>query len=103
MVSAEQFPNEIWLEIFGHLPEWPNFDLPTFLCTLALTCKRFKRISRPLLFTHFKFRPYGIVHGFGMKLLPADEEDIAKVMERLEFWCSDEIAPHVRSCEITPR
>ncbi|KAJ7725409.1 hypothetical protein B0H14DRAFT_3002961 [Mycena olivaceomarginata] len=77
MSPREQVPYELWLEIFRSLP-------PDALEHLSLTCTKFKAISRPHLFNEFYFRPY------------------KSAMERLEFWCSDEIAPHVRSCVIAP-
>ncbi|KAJ6506789.1 hypothetical protein C8R45DRAFT_970574 [Mycena sanguinolenta] len=95
MVSATQFPNEIWLEIFGHLP---RLTLPT----LALTCTRFKSMSWQLLFTHFDFHPYAVKGGSSSKSLPSRDE-VSQSQKRLEFWFSDEIAHHVRSCKIAAR
>ncbi|KAJ6506788.1 hypothetical protein C8R45DRAFT_1208777 [Mycena sanguinolenta] len=91
MVSPTQFPDETWLEIFRYAS---RVTLPG----LSLACKRFKCISRPLLFSHFDFHPYAIIHG-GM-LLPS-RLDVLYALDRLEFWTSDGIAPHVRSCKIS--
>jgi hypothetical protein len=65
-----------------------------------LTCTKFKAISRPHLFNEFYFRPYKSGGTDGILLPPTTE--VNRAMERLEFWCSDEIAPHVRSCVIAP-
>ncbi|KAJ6506791.1 hypothetical protein C8R45DRAFT_970577 [Mycena sanguinolenta] len=93
--SWEQVPNEVWLDIFRLLPR-DNFE------TLSLTSTNFKDISRPLLFTHFKFRPYAFHSRQRETVLFPTDTKITASFDRLDFWCSDEIARHVRSCEITP-
>ncbi|KAJ7798848.1 hypothetical protein B0H14DRAFT_2904883 [Mycena olivaceomarginata] len=93
MSPREQVPYELWLEIFRSLP-------PDALEHLSLTCTEFKAISRPHLFNEFYFRPYKSGGTDGILLPPTTE--VNRAMERLEFWCSDEIAPHVRSCVIAP-
>ncbi|KAJ7303066.1 hypothetical protein DFH08DRAFT_57004 [Mycena albidolilacea] len=94
MSPREQVPYELWLEIFRSLP-------PVALKHLSLTCTEFKAISRPHLFNEFYFRLYKSCGADGILLLPTTTE-VNRAMERLEFWCSDEIAPHVRSCVIAP-
>ncbi|KAJ7304857.1 hypothetical protein DFH08DRAFT_976457 [Mycena albidolilacea] len=93
MGLREQVPNELWLEIFRSLP-------PDALKNLSLTYTKFKGISRPLLFNEFHFHPYASGQRDDI-LLPGPTE-VNQSMERLEFWCSDEIAPNVRSCTMTP-
>ncbi|KAJ6498913.1 hypothetical protein C8R45DRAFT_821665, partial [Mycena sanguinolenta] len=85
-----QIPNELLLEIFRSLS---RHTIPA----LSLTCKKFKDISRPFLFAHLSFQPYS-VRGDVILLPPSIVVD--RALECLEFWTSDEIAPHVRSCTI---
>ncbi|KAF8206877.1 hypothetical protein K438DRAFT_1483360, partial [Mycena galopus ATCC 62051] len=89
MGFQERVPNELWLEIFRSLPR-------DTLKALSLTS--FKGISRPLLFTHLDFHPYTLYSG-EVVLLPRKTE-VNRSLERLDFWSSDEIARHVRSCNI---
>ncbi|KAF7376500.1 L-aminoadipate-semialdehyde dehydrogenase [Mycena sanguinolenta] len=91
-MSMRQVPNELLLEIFRSLPRHT-------ITALSLTCRKFKDISRPFLFTHLHFHPYS-VRDDAILLPPSIVVDGA--LECLEFWTSDEIAPHVRSCKITP-
>ncbi|KAF7341841.1 L-aminoadipate-semialdehyde dehydrogenase [Mycena sanguinolenta] len=95
MSSREQVPDEVWSEIFCLLPR-DNLE------ALSLTSSNFKDISRPLLFAHFKFHPYAF-HGrqTDIVLLPSEAE-ITSSLNRLDFWASDGIARHVRSCQIIP-
>ncbi|KAJ7052081.1 hypothetical protein C8F01DRAFT_998739, partial [Mycena amicta] len=86
-----QLATEIWLEILAELPRdsLPSVTLSNHhLCTL----------SQPLLFTHFEFHPYAI-GGMDQILLP-ETHDIEHSLERLAFWCSPRIAPHVRTCVV---
>ncbi|KAJ7315671.1 hypothetical protein DFH08DRAFT_1039335 [Mycena albidolilacea] len=88
MDLRDSVPDDIWLEI-THLEALKN---------LSLTAPIFRRLSRPTLFTHFHFHPYTL--GVYYRRPPADkfEESLA----RMSFWCSDEIAPLVHFCKITP-
>ncbi|KAJ7505907.1 hypothetical protein B0H11DRAFT_361536 [Mycena galericulata] len=92
MSSRERVPNELWLEIFRYLH-------PTYLQDISLTHHRFKNLSRRLFFAHLDFRPYDI-NPYKSIFLP--RADIKRSLERLDFWFSDEIAPFVRSCSISP-
>ncbi|KAJ6527038.1 hypothetical protein B0H19DRAFT_1243334 [Mycena capillaripes] len=88
-----QVPTELWVEAFSNL----SFDT---LKDVSLTNRAFCRATRPLLFTHFDFHPYTL--GPDRAPLPLEDAEVARNLERLEFWTSDEIAPFVRSCDITP-
>ncbi|KAJ7840149.1 hypothetical protein B0H13DRAFT_2101217 [Mycena leptocephala] len=85
--------NELWLEIFNYLPRDTLKDI-------SLAHHNFCRITRPLLFAHFDFHPFALGPN-GTLFLPSAAE-VAISLERLEFWSSDEIAPLVRSCDLTP-
>ncbi|KAJ7480675.1 hypothetical protein FB451DRAFT_1446646 [Mycena latifolia] len=91
---GSRVPNELWLEIFDHLP------LDTIEC-LSLTSRTFSPLTRPFLFAHFDFHPYASRMVNGVFALPSAEE-VEQSLERLAFWASPEIAPFVRSCDITP-
>ncbi|KAJ7659051.1 hypothetical protein DFH06DRAFT_1194950 [Mycena polygramma] len=86
-------PDELWLEVFSNLPRGVLKDV-------SLTYPTFRRLTRTLLFSHFDFHPYAL--GADSALLLPPEPELAILMERLNFWCSDEIAPLVRACDITP-
>ncbi|KAJ7149183.1 hypothetical protein C8R43DRAFT_1007425 [Mycena crocata] len=86
-----EVPNELWLEIFRNLPR-------ASLRNISLTDRYFSGISRPLLFTTFDFHPYAVSAGSDLPFHTAT----TKSMERLNSWCSAEIAPLVRSCNISP-
>ncbi|KAJ7132650.1 hypothetical protein C8R46DRAFT_1140473 [Mycena filopes] len=92
-MSAQKVPNELWLEVFANLSRDTLKDI-------SLTYRAFCRISRPLIFTHFDFHPYCIASN-DVLLLP-EQEHVDAALERLNFWLSNEIAPYVRSCTITP-
>ncbi|KAJ6476462.1 hypothetical protein C8R47DRAFT_1323592 [Mycena vitilis] len=93
MGSHEPIPNELLLEILRHLPTYDRETLRNF----SLACRAFRCVSRPRLFAHFYFPAYR--EGSGL-LLPSPT-GVDCCLERLSFWCSPEIAPFVRSCEIT--
>ncbi|KAF7289154.1 hypothetical protein MIND_01376400 [Mycena indigotica] len=81
-------PSEIWLEIFNRLP---LESIPS----IFMTNRTFSVLARPLRFSHFNFMP------FTSSLLEYHIPTPAEP-ERLEFWCSERIAPLVRSCPIRP-
>ncbi|KAJ7842818.1 hypothetical protein B0H14DRAFT_1022468 [Mycena olivaceomarginata] len=85
MPDMKDVPDEIWTEIFNHLPR-------NALMQVHLTQRRLRAISRPLLFRQFHFHPQS--HN-GTSL------DIAS--QRLQFWVSSEISPLVRRCCVGPR
>ncbi|KAF8176224.1 hypothetical protein K438DRAFT_1847144 [Mycena galopus ATCC 62051] len=78
--SREEVPDELWLSIFHGL-------LPDTLKAISLSSQKFKALSRPLLFNHVTFH-------FGLRPFPLS-------LQCMDFWCSDEIAPHVRSCKLS--
>ncbi|KAJ7107728.1 hypothetical protein C8R44DRAFT_986882 [Mycena epipterygia] len=90
-----QVPNELWLEVFHHLPRDALKDV-------SLARRTFCCLSRPLLFTDFDFHPYAIAVNSARALCLPSAEEIERSLERLHFWCSTDIAPLVRSCRITP-
>ncbi|KAJ7059119.1 hypothetical protein C8F01DRAFT_1370725 [Mycena amicta] len=91
---------EIWLEIAQILPR-------NVLANLSLTNRRFRALSKALLFAHFKFHPYArrtesfIPRWHEEPRIP-DALGLRQTLERLEFWYSDAIAPLVRTCLVSP-
>ncbi|KAJ7776899.1 hypothetical protein DFH07DRAFT_798134 [Mycena maculata] len=99
MSPPEHVPEELWLEVFRHLPLDTLRDVST-------TSHIFGRLSRPFLFSHLDFHPYATRpyarHGFASHVLLLPEAaEVERVLERLNFWSSAGIAPFVRSCSIT--
>ncbi|KAF8142189.1 hypothetical protein K438DRAFT_2030208 [Mycena galopus ATCC 62051] len=86
MDLRHRFPDELWLEVLAFLP-------PYGLRSLSSTSRAFHDLARPYGFTEFKLYPY-----------PYDREPtkshLAEALERVSFWSSPKIAPHVRSCTI---
>ncbi|KAJ7073886.1 hypothetical protein C8F01DRAFT_1010053 [Mycena amicta] len=83
---------ETWLEILQKLPRGS-------IVQVSLTNHRFRTLSIPLLFAHFKFHPYALnSNGY---LLP-EATHLQAAYRRLEFWSSEPIARHVRSCHVEP-
>ncbi|KAJ7135799.1 hypothetical protein C8R44DRAFT_729354 [Mycena epipterygia] len=95
---SDRLPTELWLEVFHNLPQrYPKGRLKR----LSLACRTFHRTARHL-FADFDFHPYTSVGlGYDHLRLPSPEK-IDSTLERLNFWCSDEIATLVRSCENDP-
>ncbi|KAJ7727538.1 hypothetical protein DFH07DRAFT_1066520 [Mycena maculata] len=86
MLSLE-LPPELWLQIFPHLHR-------NSLSSVSAVCHRFHAISSPLLFARFQYRP-------GVSLEGSMRGSIlTRELERLAFWSSERIAPHVRTCFI---
>ncbi|KAJ7719431.1 hypothetical protein DFH07DRAFT_314177 [Mycena maculata] len=85
-------PNELWLEVFENLPR-------DSLRQLSLTHTKFKGLSRTLLFAHLDFKPYAYTRE---GLMLPHQAGIDSRMQRLDFWASDEIAPLVRTCRLSP-
>ncbi|KAJ7448684.1 hypothetical protein B0H11DRAFT_2080306 [Mycena galericulata] len=79
-----RFPNELWLEICTYLPL-------EALRNLSSTHRALYALTRVLGFTEFKLYPYPYDYNPPQALLEA-------ALERLEFWFSPKVAPHVRSC-----
>ncbi|KAJ7505895.1 hypothetical protein B0H11DRAFT_2272646 [Mycena galericulata] len=92
MSAHERVPNELWIEVFRCLSR-------ASLQNVSLTHHKFRNLSRRLLFAHLDFHPYYI--GPNNSFLVPNVE-IERSSERLDFWFSDEIAPFVRSCSISP-
>ncbi|KAF8155349.1 hypothetical protein K438DRAFT_1777705 [Mycena galopus ATCC 62051] len=85
MDFKEKFPNELWLEVFSYLP----LDA---LRSLSSTQRALRDIARPLGFTNFQLCPHDHLH----RHTPSQGQ-LDDAMERLRFWSSPEMAPHVRS------
>ncbi|KAJ7208287.1 hypothetical protein GGX14DRAFT_633924 [Mycena pura] len=89
------FSNELLLRIFVHL------DRRT-LRSVALANRTFSRLARTILFSHFAVSRY-ITCLKKHKNDPVSASQLLQLSRYLDFWTSEEIAPHVRSCEISPQ
>ncbi|KAJ7479339.1 hypothetical protein B0H11DRAFT_2423482 [Mycena galericulata] len=99
-----ELPPELWLYIFeesslDHLPQ------------IQSVCRLFRNVSRPLLFSEVKFiigeRDEADTESLGSSNLDDldseilhPQQDFRREFEKLEFWTSETISPHVRSCDI---
>ncbi|KAJ7112820.1 hypothetical protein C8R43DRAFT_133510 [Mycena crocata] len=94
MSLSDRLPNELLLEVFTHLPQ-------TDLKPVSSTCHTFWVLSRPTIFSHFRFNPNaGAPYRFRLNTITPKASYVQKLTEGLEFWCSDTIAPFVRTCEM---
>jgi hypothetical protein len=84
MHSKYRFPNELWLEVIAQLP-------PDAVRNLSSTHRALYDIARSFGFTEFKLYPYPYN-------LQPPKAQIDDALQRLSFWSSPKIAPHVRSC-----
>ncbi|KAJ7025095.1 hypothetical protein C8F04DRAFT_1239359 [Mycena alexandri] len=88
-------PNELWLEVLHNLP-------PEGLSNIASTHRNLHALIRPLIFKKFTYYPYNFWHHqqHGRIIHHPPPAQAAHILEQLEFWASDEIAPLVRACEV---
>ncbi|KAJ6457365.1 hypothetical protein C8R45DRAFT_1033500 [Mycena sanguinolenta] len=98
--TVSRVPEEIWSEIFLHLPR-------AALPQVNLTQRTFHHIVHPLLFRHLEFHPYNCLAGYSSVNCPPsglgipDEEHVIFLLQRLQFWSSSDIAPLVRTCRVS--
>ncbi|KAJ6500808.1 hypothetical protein C8R45DRAFT_81472 [Mycena sanguinolenta] len=89
MDLKDRFPNELWLEVLSYLP-------PAARRSLSSTHRSVYDLARPLGFIEFTL--YSYPDGFRPEKAQLDD-----ALERLRFWASPRIAPHVRSCTISQK
>ncbi|KAJ7735725.1 hypothetical protein B0H16DRAFT_1764788 [Mycena metata] len=94
MGATERVPNELWLEVLKNVSEYD----PTTLSSFSFTCRALNRVSRPLVFSQFNFTPYLVTSKDELRL--PSSTTIDRLLERLAFWSSADIAPFVRYCNI---
>ncbi|KAJ7201841.1 hypothetical protein GGX14DRAFT_571102 [Mycena pura] len=92
--SMSVLANELLLRMFAHL------DRGT-LRKVALANRTFSRLARSLLFSHFAASRY-VTCSEKHKHDPVSASQLLQLSQCLDFWTSEEIAPLVRSCEISP-
>ncbi|KAJ7870379.1 hypothetical protein B0H13DRAFT_2280639 [Mycena leptocephala] len=95
-MTQGRVPNELWLEICCSLPK---DSFKQTLGQISLTCRSLHHLSRSLLFADFVFHPQAEMW---QSLSLPQKSGFERSKRLLEFWSSDEIAPLVRSCDITP-
>ncbi|KAG6852719.1 hypothetical protein C0991_009583 [Blastosporella zonata] len=96
--TGQFLPNEVWGEVFGNVP----LDR---LPTVTLACKTFRSIGLPQIFQTFTFSPYFVDGGRSPQPVevPKAEAEAEKSMEKLHFYTSASISPHVHICRIVPQ
>ncbi|KAJ7201859.1 hypothetical protein GGX14DRAFT_399807 [Mycena pura] len=93
--SMSVFANELLLRMFAHLGR-------RTLRKVALANRTFSRLARTLLFSHFAVSRY-VTCSEKLEHDPVSASQLLQLSQCLDFWTSEEIAPLVRSCEISPR
>ncbi|KAJ7124017.1 hypothetical protein C8R43DRAFT_1135805 [Mycena crocata] len=91
MNPCERVPDELWLEI---LPQIPQKSLES----VALTSRTLNRLSFPFRFSRFELCLLKTKPGGGLQHPSATE--VHRTLQRLDFWCSEMVAPLVRTCKI---
>ncbi|KAJ6468486.1 hypothetical protein C8R47DRAFT_1200893 [Mycena vitilis] len=81
-----ELPNELWLRIFQYLP---RFAIPI----IHRVSTSFAVLSYGLLFEEFHFQPRPRFPQQSATLAPKD-------VDKLAFWTSEKIIPHVRRCTV---
>ncbi|KAJ6533375.1 hypothetical protein DFH09DRAFT_1406481 [Mycena vulgaris] len=84
-MAPVDIPPELWLQIFTHLPRGALFSI-------SPVSHQFHALSSPRIFSTFRFHPGIYVERCG------GGTSLRWALDRLEFWSSDRIAPHVRAC-----
>ncbi|KAJ7177218.1 hypothetical protein C8R43DRAFT_872342, partial [Mycena crocata] len=79
-------PPELWLKVFAYIPVY-------LLPSITLTCRSFRSLAQPLLFTIVSTHPK---ESRGAQ----DAKYRKRVRERLEFLFSPQISAIVRTCKI---
>ncbi|KAJ7479351.1 hypothetical protein B0H11DRAFT_2280872 [Mycena galericulata] len=94
-------PPELWLHIFEESPK-------LYLLQIQSVCRLFRNVSRPLLFSEVTFTigerddDTSAMDDFGLDDLPPETpQDFRREFEKLEFWSSATVSPHVRKCDVT--
>jgi hypothetical protein len=90
----DALPPEIWLKVF---PELPFESLPA----VTLTCRLFRWMAQPLMFSVFDISPFFLNNGSERPAL-RPKEYLDRTIQRLDFFCSKRIAPAVKHCWISP-
>ncbi|KAJ7920161.1 hypothetical protein B0H13DRAFT_2656488 [Mycena leptocephala] len=98
MSGNNRLPNELWLEIFSHLP---RHSLKQCLAQISLTCRALRFVTRPLRFADFDWHPL-LAHPTLYLMYLAPTPIVERALKRLKFWSSAEISSFVRTCHITP-
>ncbi|KAK7050597.1 hypothetical protein R3P38DRAFT_2866032 [Favolaschia claudopus] len=85
-MSVYDIPPEIWNIIFALLPHQA-------ILSLNSVARMFHHLSLPVLFYRFTFRP-------ALGGLRVGSRQFQRELQRLEFWSSEHIAPHVLTATI---
>ncbi|KAJ7280375.1 hypothetical protein C8J57DRAFT_124808 [Mycena rebaudengoi] len=98
MAPQDRIPNELWLEILKNIPKYGK---STGIDSFSLTCRNFRRVSRPFIFADLRFTVYRV--GAHETLLLPSPSEVDRLLDRINFLSSTDIAPFVRFCDISAR
>lgn len=90
-------PPEVWIAVF----EDGDLEL-TDILNVRLTCNSFAVLARSQAFSIFNFVPFVLTKSSFHYREPFTEDIIARRIERLRFWTSNDVAPVVRECSAYP-
>ncbi|KAK6977209.1 hypothetical protein R3P38DRAFT_2666855 [Favolaschia claudopus] len=86
MAARPRLANELWYEIFAFLP-------PAAIRNLSSTDRDFHSIVRPFGFSKYHVVPHSHTH-------KPPTAHLERSLQRLDFYSSEKIAPHVHSCVV---
>ncbi|KAJ7663121.1 hypothetical protein DFH06DRAFT_930982, partial [Mycena polygramma] len=83
-------PSELWVKVFSHIPLY-------LLPSITLTCRSFRSLAQPLLFTTIVTHPQA---PSSLTARATHTKYRKRVAERLQFFFSPQISLTVRECKI---
>ncbi|KAG6848776.1 hypothetical protein H0H93_014129 [Arthromyces matolae] len=89
-----RLPNELLAVMLG-------FPSISELKEISLTCKSFRSLSLPRLFSTFRFKPF--LNDFSAGTVPLSQIGVEKARETLHFFISPSICRYVRHCDVGPQ
>ncbi|KAJ7055827.1 hypothetical protein C8F01DRAFT_447036 [Mycena amicta] len=94
-VALSTMPAELWIKVFEHLP---SYTLPS----VTLTCRTFRALAQPLLFSTISTHPEEPKTGLSLRVpgQNANAKYRKRIGERMAFFFSPQISHAVRVCRI---
>ncbi|KAJ7617823.1 hypothetical protein FB45DRAFT_1034064 [Roridomyces roridus] len=87
-------PSELWCEVLKN-----TYIYGDSIHNFSLSCRAFRAIALPHLFSTFRFTPYDLRRVEHIPIIRSSAM-VERSMDRLGFWCSPAIAPLARVCHL---